>query len=238
MMIGLGLSICQPSLSSGINPASQSLTGYWKPSFTASPWVGAASAGASGTRNLAEATNPPSASGGDAVFDGINDRLASTPNITSFVSVSAGTIGVLFFPTAASADAGAAFYYSNPSIITDNIDGYLNVEFSDAGFGLGSYNGANFNAVRTAAAAGSWHFGLARWNASVIEVQIDGGDWETLSRTVTLASRTMILGARSGAAPINGKVRELFTMQARVSDATAEGMYGFYKTTYPALGLP
>lgn len=80
------------------DPAVLPLTLWLRASFSASPWVGTASAGNSGTHDVTEATNPPTAGSGGtlvnalapAIFDGTNDILVGTTTST-YLSVSAYT---------------------------------------------------------------------------------------------------------------------------------------------------
>lgn len=78
------------------DPATLNLKGWWRAPFVASPWVGVASVGTSGSNNLTEATNPPTigepqTTYAGPLFDGTNDLLGgaalSTYLSTSFFSV-------------------------------------------------------------------------------------------------------------------------------------------------------
>lgn len=76
------------------DPATLTLSAYAAGAFSASPWVGTASAGTSGTHNAAEPTNPPSAGTAvngltPAAFDGVNDRLVLGFNVSDLVTATA-----------------------------------------------------------------------------------------------------------------------------------------------------
>lgn len=75
---------------------SLALTVLWEKNFTASPWVGSASAGSSGTRDATEATNPPAAASGAANFDGTNDRLGNATAIGTLLPKAGHLYWVVF----------------------------------------------------------------------------------------------------------------------------------------------
>lgn len=80
-----GQMILPPTASAAVyDPAVLDLTVFLK-EFTAAPWEGSDSAGNSGTHDFAELTNPPSAVGGDASFDGTNDQLVGSTTSTYFL---------------------------------------------------------------------------------------------------------------------------------------------------------
>lgn len=91
-------------------PATLALTGWWRASFGGSPWAGTASAGASGSNSLSEATNPPavgSAQNGftPASFDAVDDVLAATGTLATYAGATAIAGWILF-----SANASANQY--------------------------------------------------------------------------------------------------------------------------------
>lgn len=223
------------------DPAVLALTGWWRAGFGGSPWVGTASTGASGSRDLTEATNPPSAGASQngfttADFDGTDDKLSNGTLITSFVSDAAGSIAVLFNADTAAADAGASTFYNNPALVAET-GGRLAVEFSTAGVGIGTYNGSSWNAVRAACGTGGWHLAQARWNNTTIEVRVDSGSWQTLARTLVLSADTLLIGRTpSTAAFFDGRVLEVLAAQSRLDDTTFNDIKSYVNARY-ALAL-
>lgn len=240
MRLGIGLSICDLRRAGAIDPATLSLQGWWRASFTASPWVGTSSAGSSGSRDLTEATNPPSVGAAlngftPASFDGTNDQLTTAVVNSTFLSTSAGFILCLFNATSAAADAGAAGYFNNPGLVSD-IGGSSSpmLTYSTSGVRLGTFNGSDFNSVAAAASTGAWHVGIGRWDSTTIEVGVDGGPFTTLARTVSLdGAGGMGVGRDDNAALFfNGLIAEVMMAQFRPSDAEVAGLVGYLRSRY------
>lgn len=84
------------------DPATLALSGWWQgDDYAVGAWTGKASAGASGGRNLTEATNPPAVgaswNGHPTVdFDGTNDELRNALAISNFIAAGAFTAWVVF----------------------------------------------------------------------------------------------------------------------------------------------
>src|SRR5678815_176148 len=90
------------------NPATLFLTGWWRGSYSASPWVGTASASSSGSNNASEATTPPAAGAtvngfAPVDFDGVDDLLRADGTLDTYFATNAWTVSVLF-----NADTAAA----------------------------------------------------------------------------------------------------------------------------------
>lgn len=216
--LGLGLTSFAGGSAPAFNPATLSLTGWWRASFSASPWVGTASAGSSGSRNISEATNPPAAGAAlngltPADFDGTNDKLASAIAADQFVTATAGMCAVLFNADAAAADAGAALAYLNPSFIGHNVTAEIYFTFSSSGVRLGSYNGVDQNSLAVACGTAAWHLAVATWNGTTLSLSVDGGAFSTLARTVSLSAAGAILTGcnYNSTAFFNGRIAELMT---------------------------
>jgi hypothetical protein len=225
------------------DPATLSLTGWWRASYAGSPWTPTASAGSSGSNgNLAHATNAPdvgAAVNGFTPADFIpanTDRLDNASgNINTFVSSAAGSIWCLFYADAAFTDLGSAQYYQNPSFLVNATDGYLGFGFSTSGVRLGSYSGSSFDSVAAACATGGWHLAQARWNTTTKEVRVDGGSWQTLAHAVSIGSLTS--GFRVGCNYVvsqlfDGRILDLGTAQSRLSDTNFDDIRSYCNSRY------
>lgn len=219
----------------GFNPATLSLEGWWRPNYGGSPWSGTASAGGSGSRNLTEATNPPSA--GTAIngltpanFDGTNDKIDGA-GWSTFVLNTAGSIIVLFnADTAALVSLGP---FDNPGLVESNQgDG---VCFSDSGFGHSFHDGTWHHNV-VACATGGWHVGQCKWDASNSYVRVDSGSWTTLghagitdlSGTITRLGATYNLGAF-----YDGRIAEAMMSKTAFADAVFTSLVSqYFNPTY------
>jgi len=234
------------------DPAVLALQGWWRASYSGSPWTGTASAGGSNGRNISEATNPPATGAAvngrtSADFDGSNDQLTTATACTTFVSDAAGSLFCLFYADAAAADPGTAGYYSNPSFFVNDGDGYLGFGFNAAGVVLGSYDSTSgtFDSVGTACATGGWHLGQARWDnsagggAGLMEVRVDSGGWTTMAKLVevSLSANGVRVGTSfTGAFFFDGKILELGAAQTKFSDATFDNIKSYVNARY-ALSL-
>lgn len=225
------------------DPATLALSGWWRASFAGSPWVARASAGSSGSNgNLTEGTNPPAT--GSAVngltpadFDGTNDILSNATAITTMVSDASGSLVCLFYADTAFADPGSTSFYLEPSLI-GNATSKLSLSFSTAGVSLGTFNGAAWNAVRTACGTGAWHLAQARWDnvGGNIEVRVDSGSWQTLARALAMAGGNVQVGLNYDIAWFDGKILEVMTAPARLADADFTNIVSYVNSRY-ALAL-
>ena len=237
-MLGVGVGLTLGSRR--FNPASLALTGWWRASYAASPWVGTASAGASGSRNLTEATNPPAA--GTAVngltpadFDGTNDKLGTALTLGDLSDATAGSIAALFYADAATADAGAAAPYVLPAFLGDELP-YFTFSFGSAGIRAGYNAGSGWDSVASTASTGAWHLGQCRWNGSVIEVRVDGGAWVTsspFSGGIFLMTGAVIVGRNyDSTAFFNGRIADLMTADSVLSTGQFDGIRSYVNSRY------
>ncbi len=228
------------TVASAFTPASLVLTGWWKGSFTGSPWTPTASAGTSGTNgNLTEATNPPATGSAlnsitPADFDGTNDQLANATRQDAAISIAAGSIVSLFNADTAAVLVNDTTFYTVPALFTDSASGFLALAFSNLGVTIGCYNGSTFNGIHVACATGGWHLGQARWNNTTLEVRVDAGAWTTVARVLSIAAANTIRIGRNynGTAFFDGRIMETLCWQARGSDADFENIRGYVNNTY------
>lgn len=246
--LGLGLGITTSGLVWGsggapFDPATLTLTGWWRAAFSASPWVGTASGGSSGSRNLTEATNPPSAGTAlngfaPADFDGTNDTIASGLAVDQFVTAGAGMCACLFNADAAAADAGATTAYLNPSFLAHNVTAEVYFTYSSSGVRLGCYNGTDQNSFAAACGTGAWHLAVGTWDSSTLYLSIDGGSFTTLSRVVSLSASGALATGRNynSTAFFNGRIAELM-FGAFTANATHVANIKSYVNTRYGLSL-
>lgn len=227
------------------DPATLTLTGWWRANYGGSPWAGTASAGGSGSQSLSNANAPDvgGAVNGFTPADFVpanSDQLTSATAINSLVSEAAGSIVCLFYADAAFADGGAASYYNNPSFFAHQINGYLGLGFSTSGVRFGSFDttSGSFNSIAVACATGGWHLAQARWNSTTLEVRVDGGSWSTLAKAVTLNTDGIRVGVSYNVTNFfDGKILELMTAQSRLSDANFDSIRSYMNARYGAGGV-
>jgi hypothetical protein len=146
------------------DPAVLSLTGWWRPNYGGSPWAGTASAGSSGSRNLAEGTNAPSAGTAlngytPADFDGTNDKLALSGGLYLDTLMGAATgsfwFAVLVRMDTLAADAGAI---NNPILFGDADNVNMGLSISDGGAFAFMYDTTTgYASTSTACTASAYH---------------------------------------------------------------------------------
>jgi hypothetical protein len=187
--MGLSLAVSQPrggSAAPAFDPATLALTWWWENYGGASPWEGTASAGTSGSNDLSEATNPAAAGAalngvGTADFDGTNDRFTATG--TGGTYVNPATWGAVFVFNADALVADAANVYENALLFGANSASvYWGIVLSASGFRAYQYDGA-FKSDVTAAAAGGWRIGWAKYDGSALYTAVDDGAWSAGTAT-------------------------------------------------------
>ncbi len=166
---------------------SLALSGWWAPNFTAVPWVSSATVGTSLGHTLDTATTDPVA--GSAVngfipfsFDGtmsLQTTVVAWDDLIEPTLSDTGSIFILFYGRSPPAPAGA--YYDNPSFVCDGGGGSVGVGWSTSGVGAWHYDGTAFTypGLTVPASPDEWHLAQIRWNATTLEVRIDGGPWLT-----------------------------------------------------------
>lgn len=231
--------------SGSFNPATLSLTGWWRASYGGSPWTPTASAGSSGSNgNLTKTADPAEPAVGSAVngftpadFDGSNDALAGTAADTALFTGAAGSIVVLFYADAATADSGN--WYGNPQLLGHNgTSGRVGVGFSDAGVVAGYYDGSSHLYLAAAASTGAWHLGQVKWDSSNLKVRVDSGAWQTLGAgAASLVGDTLRVGPDFLTSQhFNGKILEIMTAASALSDDNFNNIKSYVNTRY-ALSL-
>jgi hypothetical protein len=158
---------------SSFTPASLSLTAWWEAPYAASPWVGGTSAGTSGSVNLTEATNPPSAGTAlngfaPALFDGTNDKLGNATSISSFFTAAAGSFIALFKPGALDAD-GIHNNDTAPKVFSDTAS-IVALKVTDAGAKLYIFGGPVILTPAVALSVGTWVAVKCKWDGTNVYV--------------------------------------------------------------------
>lgn len=232
--------IIQPTIvSSAFDPATLALTGWWRASFTASPWTPTASAGSSGANgNLAEATNPPTSGTAQngfnpAAFDGINQVLTSANNFSTFVTGGAGSIWVLFYATAAAADAGAGLRIGNPGLVFQDTGGTtFGIGYSDAGVTVAYYDGA-YEELVIAASLNNYHLAQVKWDSTNLKMRVDSGARSSIAAAaMTLSANPIVVGKNYTTGYQACRVLEVGTINSALSDADEDNIKSYVNSRY------
>jgi hypothetical protein len=178
-VFGAGARGCKTA--SAFDPATLALTGWWRASYSASPWSGVASAGGSSGRNLTEATNPPTT--GTAVngltpasFDGTNDQLGGGTFTTFYDADGYGGWALVNIVTITT-NSGSS--YLNDAIVSDT-GGVHEIFLTDNGagtvqVGISHYNDTTFPTAQTAIATGAWKAVQWKFDGTNIKIRVNGG---------------------------------------------------------------
>lgn len=224
------------------DPSTLSPTGWWRGSYSGSPWVKTSTTGA----NLTQPTGTLTPATGAAVdtftsadCDGTDDYLMeSTNGFSWYIAASAGTILIPFRADVAS--AAAANLYDDPSLLSDTNNAF-SMTFSSGGVGVAFYDGASWKGTRVAASATAWHMAKVRWNGSSVEVGVDSGAMSsTASSSLAVAVSNMSVGRAiiSASAYFNGQIMEVFMKDTTLTNADISNYYSYLKARYPSAGFP
>ncbi len=216
-------------------PVGMSLTGWFRDYGGASPWVGKASAGTSGSNNLTEATNPPNNGATlnghtTANFDGTNDRL-SHATVNTFLQNGSGASGstIIALVSADTSSAAGKFLFSNGTVAGAialsyvTTTGWLVTDNIPAGSAQASerlpISGYNFIAIR--------------WDGTNVSFKVNSKDWQTfaINGTQIGGANPMIVGADSaGANFFDGQLAELITSKTVMTNTEVDDIKAYMES--------
>ena len=225
------------------NPATLSLSGWWRASYSGSPWIPTASAGSSSSNgNLTEATNPPST--GTAVnsltpanFDGANDRLANSSDLTTYLGGTGvnWTVVALVFIDSRVADAPA---YDEAPIICD-VGGNWGVHIGTSGFRAYGFDAGAKGSPYVNFSDGTWVVLKARASAGVLAAGVNDGLWsagDTVSAQIGMAGTVKVGSNYADAVFLDGKILELMVAPSVLTDDNVQDIISYFNSRY-ALSL-
>lgn len=204
-------SFWKKSAAAVFDPATLSLTGWWRNYPGSSPWSGTTSVGTSASQSLSEATHPPGAgaalnSHGTASYNGTNSQFTASGTEATYLASAVGSGWVLFNATAATTDAGVGSRLNNPQFFVDSV-GSFGIGFSTAGIHVVTVdpsNGTNEKVI--ACATGAWH--VLQWEyvytspGLTLSIALDSGGFQQL----TSSFGSGLSGSRTGTMTSGGKL--------------------------------
>jgi hypothetical protein len=197
------------------DPATLSLTSWWRASYGGSPWAPTASAGSSGSRgNLVTNTGMPSVGTAQngltpAQFNGTTQDLTNATTSSTLFTAGAGTIVALWRGDTAATASGND--YDDPAIYLDAGVAQTGLTFTASGFTGFLYDGV-YRANTVAAGTGAYHLVMMRWNGVILGMTLDSAaENTTLAGPVILGAGSMSVGRGYGGGFINGRLLELMT---------------------------
>jgi hypothetical protein len=226
------------------DPATLALEGWWRADYSATPWVGTASAGGSGGRNATGAGGTGNPTPGTAIngrvpadFDGVNDYFSLPGTATDYLTQSLYSGCAVVNIDAI--DTDSATFIQNDCIIEINV-GYLGVFLRSSGVvGLTQSDGAFKTATHTFA-TGGWHLVHWRFSGGLLQIGVDG-DWGATAASGNLAAaalgQVVLFGRQHNGPVIDGRVAELMLSKVDIFAAGISNLASYFNARY-ALGLP
>ena len=239
MIIQPHIGLWVPSSAAIFNPATLSLSGWWRASYGGAPWSPTASAGASGTDgNLVVGTAPSvgTAVGGltPAAFNGSTQYLQTANGPGTYVTLGAGTIWVLAYVVSAPATLGAP--YLDPCFLSTNGGGEVSVSYSSSGFVASLYDTAYETTTAISFTTGAYHLFQMTWNGTTLSARVDGGTAQTKAagNIDTFGGLTCLnVGTNYNAGDfVNARILEVVTATSAFSTATADNYRSYANNRY------
>lgn len=178
-------------------PAQQSLTAWYRASYTGSPWAANASNGASGSNgNFTEATNP--AISGTALngltpasFNGTTRILTGAQNLSTYITTAAWSLSVLVKPASTVVARSVGAGYNDPAIIAETVQGYWYLTYTTSGVTIGHYNSVAgvWKEATQACSSGAWHLVHAWFDGVNISIAVD-----SVAATSTASTEQFLTG--------------------------------------------
>ena len=223
-----------------LNPASLALQGWWRGSYTGSPWPGTPSIGGSGTRVLSASPGDAPAVGAaqngysPADFDaGAFNSISTGASLSTFFAADAGSLFVLF--QADIAAPAAVQVINRPPLVADNI-GHISLNFSTAGV-TAVIDEGTYCSASAAATAGPYHLAQMKWDGTNLMVRVDSGSWvSTPCGNISSLSSTLKMGYVFGGAVFDGRILEVGLAKEVFSDSTFDAIKTYLNSRY-SLGL-
>jgi hypothetical protein len=238
MRLGLSMALSQPRQGGGaavFDPATLALTSWHRASYASMPWPGTASAGASGSRELASTGADPSVgaavNGYDpADFNGADDFVVYA-TASDLVATTAGTIIVLFYADVAEAAVGGQPFVSPCFWLNSGASSC--VSFDSDGFKVGIYDTA-WRTASVAAATAGWRLGVAQWNATAARVKVNGGSWQSIAAGAAdgMTGSGQCGAGYGGTKFFNGRILERATASTVLSDDDLDGFLAYARARY------
>lgn len=229
--------------SSVFDPATLTLTGWWRASYAGAPWSGEASVGSSGGRTIVAGDAPTAGTTQNGLapadFDGATQHLVSAADFDTFIAYAAGTIVVLFRADTAAADAGAGSRVANPGLVTQESGGAgFGLCYSSSGVTAALYEGS-YTERAVAAGTGAYHMAFCRWDSTNLELGVDAGAMSSTACGPIDPASTGALNIGTEYAVtafFDGRILEIMTAQSALNDAARANIRSYFNSRY-ALAL-
>jgi hypothetical protein len=217
-----------------------SLTGWWRGSYTASPWAGTQSAGASATQNLTQATNPPLAGPPlngftTADFNGTSSTFDGAP-VATFHSTTTFSGWALVHVDSINTDS--ATWSQNDAIVCTNGTGQFGIYLRDNGAGVVTVGLAILSTVdrtvTTTFVKNSWQ--LVQWKSdgATMSIRVNGSAWaSTTAGSLGSLAAALDVGRNPGQNNfLDGRVAEIGLAAVQLTEAQFDAVRTYASARY------
>jgi len=226
------------------DPATLALTSWVRTAYAGAPWTGVASAGSSGSRNLATIGADPTAGANlngraTASFDGAASALQHQAANNVLFSASAGAFAALF--KANTAPTASASDYANGNLLGDPMNAETIFGYTSHGCGLCMYTGGfvtldNRDSANLSASTGAWHLYQVHWNGTTVRARVDSNPWvsKALGALSFLTPSNPCVG--KGYPPVgiffDGLIAETLTAAVNLSDSDFDNIKSYVNSRH------
>lgn len=221
------------------NPATDALTGWWKPHYAGTPWVGSASVGTSGSNNLTGAP-PPNVGAGvggwtPADFDGATTFLSGAA-LSTFLGAGATAwrMAVLVNARTVVADPGAGSRFNAPCIASDTAAFFV-IAVTNSGVSMEMADGVGAASTLTVAmSTASFHVVTAGYDGVNLWLRIDAGTPQTQAYAVIggTAANLQIGANWNHAAIIDGIMGEIHVQNSAPTLAWSNAVGAYLQSKF------
>lgn len=225
-----------------LDPTNTVADGWWRGNYSASPWNGSVSLGASGSRNLTEATNPPTAGAAvngftPADYNGTNQILNGTLVSTYLGAATSYTLFFLFkVDNFTVADPGATQPFNCPTFWGQTANSICGGPAGTGGTGVfryGHYDGSTWDSASVAISTGTWTCGVVRYDGINIEVGKNGLlSASTPQGTPAGLGGTIISGRAFPAVFLDGQIMEIIVYRQALSGVDIARITQYMRNRY------
>ncbi len=223
------------------SPADLAMLGWWRASYTASPWVGTASTGTSNTRNLVEATNPPAT--GTAVnsltparFDGTNDVLNSSEAMTTYGPTTGYSGFSLVYVNAITTNDGTNIHV-NDAVVSDTAARFGIMLRSNNTVTFFHFNGSVRVQCPVAFTTAAWQLIQWKYDGTNLMARVNAGAWASAAAAApAFTGATIRVGNNFNTEFMDGDMLELGLINTVVPDLHFDNILAYARTRY-ALAL-
>jgi len=233
-----------PLVAAAFNPATLSLSGWWRAAYAGAPWAGTASAGSSGSRNLTAGTAPAvgatlnGLAGAD--WNGSTHVLTTSLAGTSILAAAGFSFWILMRADAAPADPGAGSRWQGAGFWDDSGATYVQATITTAGASLYVTSGGAGDEVTATCSTGAEHLIQGSFDGNNLTIQVDSAAKVTQATTngpgTTVDDLTSTIRIGRGQQFFDGRIWDIGFRQAPASDADRTNIRSYINSRY-ALAL-